>query len=283
MSQMHIDLLKTGGAPLIGRGTHDQNALADFDFLVRNKMSRADMAERDRQWQRSDAEENILQDYRGEIPGDVVGEFRGLRGARLEWARFGAWLLRTTAELTELESTKARLSDIVSAPEKTQGKVAAAIGKLGKLLLAGMGTDADDDENYELEKRLAKERRQSTAASQALPEIEAQIEAKKKQVDIVIGRTAEFLNPAMIEIFEESGIGQIHARKKAEFEALDDLVGVFLRGYAADHRTPAIASLADAPTVDLGWAHSWHEIENAVRKDARAKVGKLFPKLAKAA
>jgi len=86
----------------------------------------------------------------------------------------------------------------------------------------------------------------------------------------------------MISIFEESGIGRIHARKKAELDALDAIVGSFLRGYT-DHTTPDCVSLAAAPRVDLGWAHDWSDIENELRKDARFEPAKFLPKLAKAA
>jgi hypothetical protein len=270
-------MARDGGAPLVGRGTTDPNVLADYDFYVKNGITREGLAARNAEWQRSDAEASVLADYHGPIPGDVVGEFRGLRGPRLEWARFGAWRDRTAAELVDLEATKARLNDIVQAPSQTESKIVAAVKRTARLLL-GSGTDDDSGERHDLDKKLATERHRSEAAAQALPEVEMKIEAKRKQFDILVNRTGEFLRPAMISIFEESGIGRIHARKKAEFEAVDNLVGSFLRGYT-DHTTPDCASLAAAPRVEIGWHHSWGEIENALRKDARAEVGKLLPKL----
>jgi hypothetical protein len=274
-------MARNGEGQLIGRPITDANVLEEVAFRDKHGMSRADMAARDALWKRSDAEDAILEDYRGAIPGDVIGEFRGLKGARLEFARFGAWRDRTAAQLTELEATKANLTDIIAQPGQTQNSIVAAVKRTARLLL-GAGTEDDADARLELDRKLAAEQHRAEAAAQVLPEVEAQIAAKKKQYHTLIDRTVEFLNPAMIEIFEESGIGKIYAGKKAEMQALDNLVSGFLRGYT-DRNTPDVTSLAPAPRIDLGWAHSWHEIENELRKDARAEVGKLLPKLAKAA
>jgi len=138
-------MARDGEGQLIGRPVTDTNVLAEVAFRDKHGMTRADMAARNAQWKRDAAEESVMQDYRGPIPGDVVGDFRGLRGPRLEWARFGAWRDRTAAELTELESTKARLADIVQAPAQTESRIVAAVKKTARLLL-GTGTDDDSGE-----------------------------------------------------------------------------------------------------------------------------------------
>ena len=215
-------MARDGSAPLIGRPITEPSALERANFmLTHNNMTPEQWQESQRQLQREAIEDKILMEYRGEIPGNVVADVRGLRGARCEWVRFKAWLARTTAELSELESTKARLSDIMSAPDKTAGVIGALISRTAAFLLGKGGADDDATERLELDKKLAAERHRSQAAAEALPEIERQIEVKQMQVEALQSREGEFLNPAMQDLLEASGVAKLLARRRAEVLALE--------------------------------------------------------------
>ncbi len=283
MNQMHVDLARMaadGSAPpLVGRPVTDQNTIADFSFYANRGITRQDLAERDRHWARQDAEDKILAEYRGEIPGGIVADTRGLRGSRCEWARYVAWKARTAAELADLKSTKARLGDIVSAATQTEGLIAAAVRRTTSVpTWQGCDRRYRRRRGFRVAKKARERARHSQAAAQAMPEIEAQIEAKKKQLAELEKREPEFLHPAMAEIFEESGIGRAYARKQAEVAALKDVIDRFTGNFTGFY-TPSLNSLHDAKPVDLGWKHSWREIAKELRADPRLEPAKLLPKL----
>ena len=271
-------MARDGSAPLIGRPITEPSALERANFmLTHNNMTPEQWQESQRQLQREAIEDKILMEYRGEIPGNVVADVRGLRGARCEWVRFKAWLARTTAELSELESTKARLSDIMSAPDKTAGVIGALISRTAAFLLGKGGADDDATERLELDKKLAAERHRSQAAAEALPEIERQIEVKQMQVEALQSREGEFLNPAMQDLLEASGVAKLLARRRAEVLALESIIRDcdrdFPWDYYNDHRPK------HSEVCDIEWRHTWRDVAGALRSDPRAEVGKLLPKI----
>ena len=266
---------RDGGAPLIGRPNVEPSVLEEVAFREKNGMSRADFAERERQRKREAAEDQILNFYRGPIPGDVVADVRGLRGARLEFARFKAWLSRTAGELAELESTRSKLNDIIEAPTKTAGGIAALVKRTASLLIGNSSADIDADERLNLDRRLAAERHRAEAARQALPEVEAQIAAKQMQAELLQSRESEFLNPLMQDLLEASGVAKLLARRRAEVARLEliikDCDRDFPRSYYDDRPS-------HPEVCDISWHHSWRDIAGALRSDPRAEVGKLLPK-----
>jgi hypothetical protein len=282
--QMMRDLARTGGAPLIGRGATDPNVLSEIAFQDAHQgMSRATYAERERQWKRDETEAAILQEYQGAIPGGIVADTRGLSPKRAEFARYVAWKSLAAVELTELESTRAKLADMIEAPAHTESKITATIKRAARMLVAGFreppdlpAIRAEDDNAHQhavLEAELADQNFKSKAAREALPEIEAQISAKRKQLDLLQSRQNEFLRPAAVEIFEQSGIGRVYTRKVAEVAAMQNIINGFTSLF--DTSPP---SLADRKSFDLGRRHSWTDLGAALLADPRVNPDKYLPK-----
>jgi len=282
---------------LAGRGTHDQTVIDEFNFREKNGMSRAEMAERERLRRRDAAEAEILEGYRGPVPGDVVADTRGLGTCRAGLARYLAWRSRTAVELTDLESTRSRLNDVASAPDKTAGTITELIRRTARNLLANCGGDDDADRRVELDKQLAAEQHRSQAAAEALPEVESQIEAKRMQYEVLCSREAEFLHPALIEAADETGLGKVYMRRVAELREVVALIfglsrvagehygSGFSQPFAIDLPHVGLRSLADLPDSDFripancGNADTWRKLAAALIADPRCEASKHLPKL----
>jgi hypothetical protein len=287
----------TADSQLAGRANTNQDVIDEFNFRERHGMSRAEMAERERKRRRDAAEDQILEGYRGPVPGDVVADTRGLGPCRSALARYLAWRSRTAVELTDLESTRARLNDVAAAPDKTAVTISELVRRTARNLLANFTGDDDANRRIELDKQLAAERHRSQAAAEALPEVESQIAAKRMQHELLCSREAEFLHPALIEAADEIGLGKVYMRRVAELREVVALIfglsrvagegygSGFSQPFAIDLPHAGLRSLADLGDSEFkihancGNIDTWRKLAAAMIADPRCEASKHLPRI----
>jgi hypothetical protein len=214
-----------------GLGSAHPGAITDFEFYQRNKMTRAEMAERNRQWERSNFETGATSDLDGDLPlGGIVSDVVGvLTGApeRQKLAGFVALRAAERIKLSDLETKKAELLGLVEAPAATESKISAAVRKTADWL-RGRNSESSsrlaEIERGNLDTQLATERHRADAAKSIMPELEHDIEVAQLRVKRLDEREREYLEPALREVKVATGVFEYIAKKKAELEAAKALL-----------------------------------------------------------
>jgi hypothetical protein len=190
---------------VMNQSGYDQ-AAADYAFFEKNGMTRAQMAERDRQWAAEDANAELLAPVSGE-PAFAAAAI-GLSGARAMLARHLAWEESFERAIEDLQRGRRRLLDTIESPKVIQASlmqrlVAGAQSAVAGIIGEGPAAVDDGAAAYAQEKaRQAAEEFAAETARMALPEIERRIDIATKRLNHLISRRNEWLVPVIRECAE---------------------------------------------------------------------------------
>lgn len=160
----------------------------------------------------------------GDPPDDICST-RGLSPARARLARYLAWQRQIHDEHDKLEAKKANLLELMNAPATTESLIAALV-KRTAAVLSGRA-DNDDGaaaDRKQLDERLSTERHQAQAATEALKDIETELDRARLRVQRIGQRQAEFINAALIEAADQVGLGEAYLQKVTELRELVQLI-----------------------------------------------------------
>jgi len=208
---------------LFGRPTTDPKKQEEADYLLEHGMTREQTAERDRMIARERFEDGVLTDLKGEPPEDICNT-RGLSQKRARYALFFELRLRLAKELSNLETKKADFQALIEAPEATEGEIRREVIRSAAHLLGRNADNSGSAKRKALEDRLAAERHSAEAAQEATPELDHAIEKARLRLAHINSREDEFLIPAVIEVANESGLGELYLKKVDELRAVLDLI-----------------------------------------------------------
>jgi hypothetical protein len=234
-------------------------------------MTRAQFQERERIWSRDAFEAEATAGLDGDPPAVEVPT--NLSAKRQQYACFAAWLQSEQAKLNALESKKAELGGLISAPAEAESNLRALVRRSADRLLHGLGADESDAaKRVELETKHAAQRHQADAARVALPQVEQQIEVARLRVDKLMEREKEFLFPCVREASES--VERLLARKEAEIAELKRLLAPLYANYRG-YGGPDI----EAPRVEVKWRHSWHDVADKFKSYPAADITRMLPNI----
>jgi len=244
-----------GDGQLNGRATTDQDMLAEMAFRhSHGGMSRADYAERQRQWAADDAKAAVLAGYDGEPPSTIVSSAIDALSAtpqRARLARFMAWRDSVAGELAALKVTRDRLQAAIDAPESLKAKRSGLLREQANRLLEFIGLGKNEAtsgfdvlERRTLDAELDQAEHKSEVARIAIADIGKQIATKEVQLAYLIKREKEFVRPALRERAELYIPAYAAAIEKLR-EAIAPLAGLqaHLHGKGVDIDLPEFGSL----------------------------------------
>jgi hypothetical protein len=258
---------------LPARGTHDPSVLADYEFLVKNGINRADFAERERHRARDDFETSATFDLGGKPPG--VATLTAMP-KRSRWDRYVEWRASEKLKLTDLETTRAELLGLKAAPAATESKIQAAIRRTADYLMGKSQDGGDELDRKGLDDRLAIEKHRSQAADLLLPDLDRQIEVATLRVKRLQERESEFLRPVLVEHAEQQYVAKYLAAIEALRKAAAPLAGLttYLYGHGMNERLPdfGLDSLEEASTrIVVRDAAMWDELAEGLGATPRPK------------
>lgn len=185
-------------------------------------MSRATWAARVAHWRTDNEQVGTLSGLQGEPPEfDLRAK---LSPQRARYARYSRWVLRERKNLEGLEAKKAEFEAMIAAPAATQAEIRGLIRQAADRLLGRGKVQVSAGARKQFDDTLAEQKLAAEAASEALPELERQIETARQRVNHLIQREDEFLKPAMIEIAEDLGLGQVYMDRLRQFREVFDLI-----------------------------------------------------------
>jgi hypothetical protein len=255
-----------GAGQLNGRATTDQDVLAEMAFRDSHRgMSRAEYAERQRQWARNDFEESATSDLDSEPPGVSI---MSSTPQRARWDRYLKWRAAEAVKLSELEQKRAELLGLKSAPAATESRIQALVRKTADYLLGKSDDGGDELDRKGLDERLAIERHRAQAVDLLLPDIDRQIEIAKLRVKRLQQREAEFLRLALVERAEQFVPDYLKAIERLR-KAVAPLaaMNVFFGGDGVNIKLPTFGldALERAGTrIQKGDATPWHEFAESL-------------------
>lgn len=280
-------LAQEGGSEtqLIGLPSRDPNVLEEANYFFKHGVTRAQASEQAAAWRRQDFEDGAVRDLLGEPPKDICNT-RGLGPKRARYARYHHWRLNVQKELSDVQTKKAELESIIATPGETEVKRKASVRKTAAFLM-GREQASDEDAGKTLTERLMVEQHRAEAAREALPEIEAALDVAQLRLAAINEREGEFLNPALVEIAEEAGLGKLYMQKIKELRAVTDvlfgLTATVGWGYGIHSAESVIMPKVGLPSMPSnereytlngrGSAELWHGIRQSLLLDPKHKPG----------
>jgi hypothetical protein len=207
-------------------------ATADQQFWLTHGMTREQMAERERVYERSRFEEKALKGYDADVAGKT---------ARQRLANFVEWLGKTTAEESALKAKGAQLQAAIAAPAQAKAKRDGLLRSMAKKLL---GADDGGSQGFDLLQRRTLDTEIDAAehhaeiAKLALVDLDEQVDIARLRVERLRGRRHEFVTDAMQEHLRETLVPEYR-------KTIDSLRNVVHRIDAA-RRASGMAGLHDA-------------------------------------
>jgi hypothetical protein len=295
-------LAREGGSGFVSDPRISPQTQADAAFGVHNGMSREAWAERAAIDRRDDWNAKAVADLTGEPPADVCDEkqiingvttttkkktMKGLPPKQVRHALYRGWLAAESLKLSSLEAKKIELEEIIAAPAKTEGTMAAGIRRTADFLLGRGGNGSDEAEAGAVAAKLAVARHRAEAAKVALQELDWEIDRAKIRLNFLDKREADFLNPCLVELADHLGAIYIAQIEKMRLTAgllfgLSDLVRTFGNGFdgATEIKFPKMTGLpsiagakADAFIIGArGDTATWRQIVERLRRDPACKV-----------
>jgi hypothetical protein len=256
---------------------------AEADFIAKNGMTRAEYRDRNSVWARQNFEVEAVRDLSGDPP--ELADTRGMTPARAKYANYFALQQRERKKLDELERRKADLEQMISAPTAAETEVRNGIKRTAAKLL-GRTSDSGESDAGVLASKLAVAQHKAEAAKLALPELEREIDKAQLRVAKLYEKEPEFLNAAIVEIADASGLGALYLKKISELRAvaammfeLSDVVGTYGSGFGFGRETmkfprcglPSVKGAAegDYRIAPDGNAFVFHNLAHALRLDPR--------------
>lgn len=206
---------------LFGRGTTDPAIIARDDYSQQHGEYPEQTAERAALLRRELDEAATIADLQGEPP--ALSNSR-LSPKRTRYAAYAAWLMSERQKLATLEKNRKRLEGFVAAPAETEAAIRRNVQDAADGLLGGAKDGGGANEFKNLHDRLTTERYAEKAAQVALPNLDREIEVAKFRVETLTAREYEFLNPVIIEIADDMGLGHIYMKRLAAFREVAELV-----------------------------------------------------------
>jgi hypothetical protein len=266
-------------------------ALADFEDREKNGgQTSATISAEWRERLEEKAEADLLRPYtEGEIAGGLAG-----------------WKSKVDAkrdELDGLRTVEGRLHKHREAPEHTRRSLTEATTALARRMLAGMGvgvaepeTEAQTVDAAQLEARYEVEKRAAATATEALSIVHEKIAVTEKQLDALLAREKEFMDPALRELGE--ALGAAYIRTINDFRQIYSLAGAlgaelgthgaygsgFDKFEPLDLPKPDLAACRIARPeklkirIDENHRAFWKNARNTLRADPKAKIS--LPKAA---
>jgi len=286
-------LARNGGAEtqLVGRGNTNPIVLAEWEYFQKHGMTRAQADDRACEWRRQDRIDNAIRDLNGPPPEGICN-VKGLGPKRALFARYSSWRHREEKRLSELETRKSEMEAMIAAPAATEAEIRTAVRTAAAALMGRDGGGSSVSRKV-LDDRLSLERHTAEAAQEALVELENMIEGANLRVARLNEREAEFLNPAMAEVADDIGLGELYLKKIAELREVSALIfglGQVAGGYgsgfeipiAIEMPKPGLRSVAKATASDyridaIGKADVWRGLAQSLRLDPRHDASKFIP------
>jgi hypothetical protein len=245
----------------------------DFASVAPLVSGRADMAERKRQWARTDFEASAVADLDGEPPGVPTLSATPMRD---RWDRYLKWRVGEVEKLSELEARRAELLGLKEKPKQTEGKIQAAIRRTADYLLGKSDDGGDELDREGLDRRLAIEKHRADAVDLLLPDLDRQIEIAGLRVKRLQEREASFLRPVLVEHAEQNYVAKYLAAVDALRKAIAPLAGmnVYFGGDGANEKLPTFGldSLTKAGTrVVERDGKAWDELAESLGATPRPK------------
>jgi hypothetical protein len=285
--------LRTVGNPdarLDGRPNTDPAVLSEWAYFEKHGMTRAQASEQAKARRRDDFIDEAVRGLTGEPPQDICN-VRGLGPKRALFARFTAWRCRETIRQSELLTRKTELEAMIAAPAATEAAIRAAVKNTAAAL---MGRDSGEPKSSRktLDDRLSSERHTAEAAAEALSEVEAEIEIANLRVARLDEREGEFLNPAMVEVADDIGLGDLYLKKIAELREVSKLIfglaevaGGYGSGFegsiAVKMPRAGFHSIAKRPASDFAIEGArvdvWRGLAQSLLLDPRHDASKFIP------
>jgi hypothetical protein len=258
-------------------------AVAEANFIAKNGMTRAEYNDRNSVWARQNFEADAVRDLTGDLP--ELADTRSMTPARARYANYFMLRQRERKKLDELEQRKADLEAMIAAPNATETEVRNGIRRTAAKLL-GRASDSGESDAGALASKLAVANHKAEAAKLALPELEREIDKAQLRVAKISEREGEFLNAAIVEIADASGLGALYLKKIAELRAvaammfeLSDVVGTYGSGFGFSREAmkfprcglPSVKGAAegDYRISPDGNAFVFHNLAQALRLDPR--------------
>jgi hypothetical protein len=235
-------------------------------------------------------EASLIADLQGDPPD--AGNTFALSPRRAALANFLKWRQGIADELAALETRKAQLEALISAPAETEAKVRSAVKRTADFLLGRNGADnADEAGRKALDDELSARRHRAESAQAALPQLLGPIETASLRLKTISERQDEFLKPALAELADEVGLGRQYMRKIAELQEIAKLVyglADVAGGYDSGFEMPTSIKLprSGIPSTKhqplgaftipaAGDAEIWRKAAQALLADPHVKAAKL--------
>ena len=256
-------------------------------------MSRAEWEARNSAWAKQNREADAVRGLDGDPP-DSLCDVKGMSPARGKYANYFVWRQGERKGLRDLEAKKAELESIIAAPTAAETEVRNGIKRTAAKLL-GRASDGGEADAGALANRLAVAQHRAEAAKLALPTVEQEIDKAKLRVAKLDERESEFLNAAIIEVADASGLGQLYLKKITELRAiaammfeLREVVGTYGSGFSFGQETiklprPGLPSIKGSPDGDFhirpeNKSHVFDNIAQALRLDPKHKPHVPLPR-----
>lgn len=212
-------------ATLIGRPIVDPVAREEANFFLDHGTTKAQFAERARILERENFENRAVSDLVYDAPPEDICNTKGLGPKRARYARYFEWRWQENKKLANLESKKAYLESLIDAPKATEAAIRKEISQTAAFLMGrDMCNGGDNGKRRVLDDRLASERHAADAAREALSKIEQDLEIARLRTAALDARETEFIKPAIIEIADEIGLGELYLKKARELREVVELV-----------------------------------------------------------
>ncbi len=235
-------------------------------------------------WQRERFKASAVADLSGDPPSHLSCDTTGLGPQRALYARYAAWQLHERRNLQELEDRRDKIQEVIDGVET---EVRNGIRRLANAYIMGSAHEGETDKT--LARDLLAQRRVE-AAKIAKPEIEQQIERAKLRVERLDEREREFLRGAMLEVADESGLGEAYLKAITRLQQVTELITGLMQtiGRGWDAKITSNQTFVDLPRLNLpsiakadfrdfrlsieGNTSFWQGLETSIKLDPRHKA-----------
>jgi len=213
---------RSGETYLIGRPTTDPKKVDEANFFFEHGMTREQAADLSRKIAREELDGHAISDLQGDPPEGC--NVRGLGPKRALFARYFEWRFGLAKELSDLETKRVEFEALIEAPKATEAEIRQEVIRSAAYLMGRKANDGGCTKRQSLESRLAGERHTAEAAQRAMYELDVAIKRAQLRLAHVNGREDEFITPAIVEIANEIGLGELYLKKVDELRAVLDLI-----------------------------------------------------------